>query len=148
MISPLIATIEPSTSLHFNDFPLEDRNTMRSVPNRSRGRRRANMEQILYSQCIGETFEGGFNQDAFGMGRRRMKESTSSNRFPSSNSSQYRNSQRLSRNSKKSTGSSFNKTPQMLLSPSPSPSPSPQLDSLPATPKRQLQFYSIKGEEW
>jgi hypothetical protein len=102
-------------SLHFQDSHTEDRNTMRSVPNRSRGRRHhPNMDQIHYSQCIGDPFVhrgygGAFHQDAFGMApRRRMKESSSSNRFASSNSSQSRqcrNSQRLSKNSKKSGSS-------------------------------------------
>lgn len=123
---------------------------MRSVPNRSRSRRRhPNMEQIHYSQCIGDPFErnygGAFHQDAFGMvPRRRMKESSSSNRFPSSNSSQSRqcrNSQRLSRNSKKSGSSrrdsNINRNEAMQLH-----IPAMQM------PKRQLQYYTSMGEEW
>lgn len=97
--------MEETSSIPFMDGPAEDRDTLRSVPNHRMGRRRPNMEQIIYSQCIGEDkYAQGYIQRG-GLGvvpRRRMQESSSSNRFPSSNSSQKRYSQRLSRNSKNS----------------------------------------------
>lgn len=90
-------------SVLFAEQPVEDRDTLRSVPNR-RGRRRPNMEQIIYSQWIGENGSGG-RRGGLGMGRRGMQESSSSRHFASSNSSQYRNSQRLSKKSKNSRNS-------------------------------------------
>lgn len=97
--------MEETPSIPFMDGPAEDRDTLRSVPNPRMERRRPNMEQIIYSQCIGEDkYAQGYIQRG-GLGvvpRRRLQESSSSYRFPSSNSSQKRNSQRFSRNSKKS----------------------------------------------
>lgn len=146
--------LEEAPSLLFLDPPAEDRDTLRSVPNR-RGRRRPNMEQIIYSQCIGE---GGHNgRGGFGVPpRRRLQESTSSNRFASSNSSQYRNSQRLSRNSKKSTGSRRDGSSNRHEGPinrneSGASREEPlrtHLHPPRQMPKRELQFYSLVGEEW
>lgn len=60
MVSPQnIASFDEthSHSIHFNDSHTEERNTMRSVPNRRSPNRRPNFGQIHYSQCIGETYE-------------------------------------------------------------------------------------------
>jgi hypothetical protein len=103
-------------SLHFNDSHADERNTMKSMPLRNpystQRDRFVNNQRVRYSECDEEIFSQNdyeyrkpFNHDAFGLvtpANKRMKESSSSYRFGSSNSSQskqYKNSQRYSKKS-------------------------------------------------